>query len=195
MSHETGTLASVTVSEALGHQDFDLLAHQFVPLMTEHPFGLSIHPNDLAILIENDDGIGCGLQKAAELPMDLPTPEQGLDAGQQIGGFDRMRQVGFVPPFQMTGELTALDRGIRQVQHGNSGGGGVGLKATADLEAAHVGQAQFEDNDVRYYSRCQAKPFRTGRGVSDFETCFLEGLFNGAPTFVLGADDQGSKHQ
>src|SRR5450631_1016152 len=66
ISHETGTMAPVTVSEAFGHQDFDLLPHQFVPSVTEHPFGLSIHPNDLAVLIDNDHGIGCGLQKAAE---------------------------------------------------------------------------------------------------------------------------------
>ena len=66
MSDETGTLAPVTVSEAFGHQDFYLLSHQFLPSVTEHPFSLPIHPNDLAVLIDNDHGIGCGLQKVVE---------------------------------------------------------------------------------------------------------------------------------
>ena len=66
MSHEIGTLMPMPISEAFRQQDFDILPHQFVPPMTKYLFGLSIYPNDLAVLIDYDHGIGCSLQEAAK---------------------------------------------------------------------------------------------------------------------------------
>lgn len=66
MSRESGAVASVTVSESFGHQDIDLLAHQLLPPVTEHPFGLTIHLNDLAVVIDNDHRIRGGLRKVVE---------------------------------------------------------------------------------------------------------------------------------
>ena len=103
-----------------------------------------------------------------------------------------MRQVGFVSPFQMTGEFAALDRSIRQVQHGNKGGSSVGLQAAAELEAAHIGQVEIKDDDVRDF-RSKAKPFSAVRCVSDFEACFSEWLVESVPPTFVGNDDQRRK--
>jgi len=113
MSRETGTLFSVFISEAWGHENLDLLPKQFFSTPTKNLFGLSIHPNDLANLIDNDHGIRGCLQKIAELSLTLTPPKQGLDRSQQLGGFHRMCQEGFVSSFQMSVELAALDRMIR----------------------------------------------------------------------------------
>jgi hypothetical protein len=100
-----------------------------------------------------------------------------------------MHQVGFISSFQMTGKLTALDWVIRQVQNRNRCGRCVGFQAAADLEAAHVGQMEIKDDDVRDLCR-KAKPFRTVGCVSDFESRLSEGLIKSIPPPFVSNDDQ-----
>ena len=60
-------VAGVPAAETLGDQHLDRPAEQLAPRIPEQPLGLGVHQDDLALAIDDDHGVRCGLQQPAEL--------------------------------------------------------------------------------------------------------------------------------
>src|SRR5436309_3052897 len=53
--------------EALRNQDLNRLPHQFFARVPKQPLRLRVDQDDLALSIDDDNGIGCGFQQTPEL--------------------------------------------------------------------------------------------------------------------------------
>ena len=56
-AEEAGPVSGMGAAEALWNEDFDRLIEQFLALVTEQFLGLSVHQDDKAVLIDNDDSV------------------------------------------------------------------------------------------------------------------------------------------
>src|SRR5580700_4525664 len=57
MAHEAGAVAAVPSAQSHGHESFHCAAQQFFARITEESFGLKIHEDDMAFLIDEDDSV------------------------------------------------------------------------------------------------------------------------------------------
>ncbi len=74
-------------TEALGNEDFDRLAEQFMASVAKEFLGLGIDEDDPAIFIDDHDRVGGGFEQSAELFLRL------FSAGDIPGGGEHPQDV------------------------------------------------------------------------------------------------------
>ena len=118
---------------------------ELVPGPAEDPLDRLVDLDDPAVAVEQDDAVADGVEGGLPLPgrdlrrlLGLPGPEQGLDGGDQLERLEDVGQVAVGPALQPLDLVLDVDEGGREVEHGDRGGGGVGLDPPADLEPADV---------------------------------------------------------
>ena len=78
------------------------------------------------------------------VPAGLVVAQHRRDRGQQLVRIDRLDQVGVGAALQTLGAVDRVDRRRRHMDHRDGAVHRVGLDPLADIEAAHVGQADVE---------------------------------------------------
>jgi hypothetical protein len=94
----------------------------------------------------------------------------GGDGGEEFAGVDGLVEIGVRAPAQSFGVVVGADGGGGDLDDGHMGRARIVLEALADLEAAHVGQPDIDDREVRerVLGGVQSgEPRRTGAGTDD----------------------------
>ena len=66
-----GAVAGMLAAEALGDQDLHGATQELVALVAEHPLHLSVDEDDLPLVVDDDHGVGRGLEQVTKLLLAL----------------------------------------------------------------------------------------------------------------------------
>ena len=147
----------------------------------------AVATEDDSLEVHQADGVGDGVERrlplAGRLPRLLlrpPGAKQRLDVGDQFQHFDGLGQVAVRPALEAFHAVLVTAGHAGQMDHGNGGGGRVGLEERTDLEAIGVGQEHVEDDEVGPLSR-KSEAVGPGGGFADLKAFALKGQGVQAP--------------
>ncbi len=92
-------------------------------------------------------GVGVG-QEALAFGFGAAGAEEGVDGGDEDGRLDGVGEVGIGAGFEAFDFIHLLDEGGGEVDDGEAGGVEAFADLAADVEAAHIGKIDVEDDEV-----------------------------------------------
>ena len=117
--------------------------------------------------------------------------QERADGGDQLQRLGDVGQVAVGAAVQAVHLVFDIDKSAGYVQYGNRRRRRVGLDPAADLEAAHVGQLDVKDHQVRQRGD-QPEGLGSGCGLLELEARSLERLRDRVPLGLIVVDEQDS---
>ncbi|MNH19459.1 hypothetical protein D3C79_791970 [compost metagenome] len=115
-------------------------------------------------IVENFPEVGLA---CAQRPLGIAHPHQGPQGGDQYIRVHRVHQVGVGTGIEPGNDVAGLDRRRRHVDHRQQGGLRVGTEQPDNIEAAHVGQVDIQDQPIDLLTVDQCQPLATGARFED----------------------------